>query len=81
MSKKFSERFSEMTDEELKKEYEGLYDVIENVEVFSDSDMWNLQAIETELEKRGYIIEESKKVRIIKEPKLKEIVEEGEKID
>jgi len=59
-------KFSEMTDEELQKEYLTLHDIIYKIDCFGTSDMINFQAIEHELEKRGYIIEESVKVRFVK---------------
>lgn len=63
--------FAEMGDKELKKQYAGLYDAIYNAECYGTRDMLNLEAIEEELCKRGYIIEESRKVRIIKGAPLK----------
>lgn len=52
---------NQMTDEQLKKEFESLYDMIYRIGCYSISDLKLYHQIGIELESRGYKLEEYNK--------------------
>ena len=54
------------TDDELIEEYKGLYDVVYNADCFNYRDLTLLSVAGKELEKRGYDISSTDKIRIQK---------------
>ena len=59
-------KISEMASEQLKKEFISFYEVIYVSECYGVNDLLWLDALEAELEKRGYVINFRSKVSIKK---------------
>lgn len=56
--KSLYQELSEMSDEELIKRFESLYQAVYIVECFGSRDVMELMTVEEELRKRGYTIQE-----------------------
>jgi len=64
--KSLYQKLSEMSDEELIKRFESLYQAVHIVECFGSREVRELMAVEGELRKRGYTIQEQMP-KIVKE--------------